>query len=105
MITFAALDDTEQTAEVWSPGPLPRTVWALLTDGRPVVVHVDRLTEVHAPGDPRDWRARPCSIVGPYYVNHNSPSCSCADRARSNYLAECRNVPDTFKTGELLSLF
>lgn len=105
MITFTASDGTDQAAEVWSPGPSPRTVWALLGDGAAVVVHLDKRTQVQPPGDPRDWRARPCTIVGVYNANHSSPHCSCATSARPRYYAECRDVPETLKSGELLTLF
>lgn len=45
--------DRPLTAEVWSPGPRKRTLWARTPEGEWVVIHMDKRTLVAPISDPR----------------------------------------------------
>lgn len=44
-ITYRDLHGRTSTAEVWSDGPLPNTVWALTSDRAPIVIDTSTYTE------------------------------------------------------------
>lgn len=52
-VTFTDNGDHTLTAEVWSPGPRKRTVWARTSSGEWVVINVDTRTRVAPLTDPR----------------------------------------------------
>lgn len=104
MIEFEAWDGTRKTAEVWSPGPVARSVWALLLDGNPIAINIDTRHEIKPPAPPWEWQARPCTIVGRYNQSHTSSACSCESRVRAVYLRENRFATEPLKPEEFRAL-
>lgn len=108
MVTFTDRNGVERQGEVWSPGPVPRSVWMLLSDGSTVAVYMDKRREIlNAPADPRTEPCR-CGLVWARgnlvpKPGHNTKAyqCqSCQPNAQARYLTQFRYAPSALKAAE-----